>query len=190
VFSSTAATSTGSNSVPDRLLDREALLELLRELAERLNRRGVRANIYIVGGAAMSLCFDARRATRDIDAVVLHGHGALMDEVRDMGRLHNLPSTWLNELAVMYVSRTADPAPASVFDHPFLTVAAASAEHLLAMKLAASRGGDVRDIKILLQVCDCSSVADAEAIFRRVFEGGDLSDRARLIVEDVLGESP
>jgi Nucleotidyltransferase of unknown function (DUF6036) len=175
--------------VSDRLLDREALLELLSELGERLSRRGVRANIYVVGGAAMSLSFDARRATRDIDAVVLHGHGALMDEVRSMARLHNLPSTWLNEQAVMYVSRTTDPAPSVVFDHPFLTVAAASAEHLLAMKLAASRGGDVGDIRILLQVCGCLSVADAEAVYRRVFEGAEPSDRARLLVEDLLGQA-
>jgi Nucleotidyltransferase of unknown function (DUF6036) len=174
--------------VSDRLFDREALLELLRELADRLSRQGVRANIYVVGSDAMSLSFDARCATRDIDAMVLHGHDVLMDEVRAMARLHDLPSTWLDEQAVMYVSRTVDPEPSAVFDHPFLTVAATSAEHLLAMKLAASRGGDVGDIKILLEVCGCLSLADAEAVYRRVFEGGDLSDRARLIVEDLLGE--
>jgi hypothetical protein len=172
----------------DRLLDRAALLGLLRELGSRLERRGVRANIYVVGGAAMSLSFDARRATRDIDAVVLEGHGVLMDEVRAMGRLHDLPSTWLNEQAVMYVSRRADPKPSPVFDHPYLTVSAASAEHLLAMKLAASRGGDVGDIRLLLTACGCSSVDDASVIYSRVFDGDHLSDKAILIVEDLLGE--
>jgi Nucleotidyltransferase of unknown function (DUF6036) len=159
-------------------------------LGSRLERRGVRANIYVVGGAAMSLSFDSRRSTRDIDAVVLEGHGVLMDEVRAMGRLHDLPSTWLNEQAVKYVSRRPDPKPSPVFDHPFLTVSAASAEHLLAMKLAASRGGDVADIRLLLAACECVSVDDARVIFARVFDGKQLTEKARLIVEDVLGEGP
>jgi predicted amidohydrolase YtcJ len=55
----------------DELLDREALLELLGALADRLKARGVRASVYVIGGAAISLVFDARRATRDIDSVVL-----------------------------------------------------------------------------------------------------------------------
>ena len=36
-------------------LDREALIALLDDLAGRLERRNVRAQVYIVGGAAMSL---------------------------------------------------------------------------------------------------------------------------------------
>ena len=55
----------------DQLLDRDALLEPLDALAERLKERGVRASVYVIGGAAISLVFDARRATRDIDSVVL-----------------------------------------------------------------------------------------------------------------------
>jgi hypothetical protein len=63
------------------LFDRSGILELLTALAERLWVRGVHANIYVIGGAAISLVFDARRATRDVDSVVLSGHGPLMDEV-------------------------------------------------------------------------------------------------------------
>ncbi len=168
------------------MFDRRALLELLGELGDRLSRRGVRANVYIIGGAAISLSFDARRATRDIDAVVLSGHTALMEEVRAIARARGLPTTWLNEQAAMYVARQVDPRPAAVFDHANLTVAAASAEHLLAMKLAASRGSDVSDIKLLLDACDCTRVDQARAIFQRVFDGQNLPDKALLIIEDLL----
>ena len=51
--------------------DRSELVALFADLAGRLQRRGVRASIYVVGGAAMALVFDERRATRDVDSVVL-----------------------------------------------------------------------------------------------------------------------
>jgi len=37
------------------------------------------ADVYIFGGAAMALAYDARRATRDIDAV-FHPHGVVQAE--------------------------------------------------------------------------------------------------------------
>ena len=73
-----------------------------------------------------------------------------------------------------------------MFDHPNLSVAAASGEHLLAMKLAASRGADTGDIRLLLDHCGCTSIDDVESLFSRVFVGESLSDRARLLVEDLL----
>ena len=53
----------------DPLLDRAAIQDAFRRLSERLARRGVVADIYVIGGAAMTLAYDARRSTRDIDAV-------------------------------------------------------------------------------------------------------------------------
>ncbi|MEV0807258.1 hypothetical protein [Micromonospora sp. NPDC050200] len=56
-------------SLDDPLLDRAAIEDAFRRLGDRLARRGVVADLYIFGGAAMALAYDARRATRDIDAV-------------------------------------------------------------------------------------------------------------------------
>jgi Nucleotidyltransferase of unknown function (DUF6036) len=56
-------------SPEDPLLDRKAIEEAFRRLGDRLARRGIVADIYVFGGAAMGLAYDARRATRDIDAV-------------------------------------------------------------------------------------------------------------------------
>ena len=51
------------------LLDRHGIEDAFRRLGDRLARRGVVADVYVFGGAAMSLVYDSRRATRDIDAV-------------------------------------------------------------------------------------------------------------------------
>jgi Nucleotidyltransferase of unknown function (DUF6036) len=174
----------------DELLDRGALLELLGALADRLKVRGVRASVYVIGSAAISLVFDARRATRDIDSVVLEGRGPLMEEVQRLGRERGLPGSWLTEQAAMYVSRRSDDHKAMVFDHSNLVVAAASPEHLLAMKLQAARATDAADVCLLLGVLGIDSVGRASEVLDVVFPGTTLSDRARLLVEDILGSAP
>ena len=51
----------------DVLLGRPELERAFTNLGERLARRGVVADIFIVGGAAMALAYDAARVTRDVD---------------------------------------------------------------------------------------------------------------------------
>jgi hypothetical protein len=44
-------------------------LTALEALGEELTGKGVRGQIFIVGGAAMALAYSTRRVTKDIDAV-------------------------------------------------------------------------------------------------------------------------
>lgn len=100
-------------SAEDPLLDRAAIEDAFRRLGERLHRRGVVADLYIFGGAAMALAYDARRATRDIDAV-FQPHGVVLDEARAVADELGLPHWWLNEQASAYVAPGGDTtAPAS-----------------------------------------------------------------------------
>ncbi len=165
------------------LFDREGITELLTELDGRLNRRGVRGRIYVVGGAAIALSFDTRRSTRDIDAVVLDAHGALFDEVRAMARAHGLADTWLNEQASVYAN-IDDVAAPIVYSGPNLSVTAGSARHLLAMKARASRASDVADIRFLARHLNLSTATEIERVASEVF-GEPLGDRQRLVVEDI-----
>ena len=58
----------------DVLLGRAELERAFTALGERLARRGVVADVFVVGGAAMALAYDAARVTRDVDArFVPHG---------------------------------------------------------------------------------------------------------------------
>ncbi|GAA4239553.1 hypothetical protein GCM10022254_60120 [Actinomadura meridiana] len=80
------------------LLDRAAIADILRKLGDCLARRGVTADIYVGGGAAKALAYDARGATRDIDAV-FEPHGIVLEEVRALVRELALPQWRLNEQA-------------------------------------------------------------------------------------------
>ncbi|HXL88618.1 MAG TPA: hypothetical protein VN969_06460 [Streptosporangiaceae bacterium] len=66
-------------SDPSPLLDRERLEEAFRRLGDRLARRGVVADLYVFGGAAMALAYDSRRTTSDVDAL-FKPHGIVLDE--------------------------------------------------------------------------------------------------------------
>lgn len=56
------------------LLDRVQLERAFTALGERLVLRGVVADAFVVGGAAMALAYDATRVTRDVDSLfVPHG---------------------------------------------------------------------------------------------------------------------
>jgi hypothetical protein len=78
-------------SLDDPLLDRAAIEDAFCRLGERLARRGVVGDLYVFGGAAMALAYDARRATRDIDAV-FQPHGVVLDEARAVAGELGLPS--------------------------------------------------------------------------------------------------
>jgi hypothetical protein len=171
----------------DPLLNRAAIEDAFRRLGERLVRRGVVADLYVFGGAAMALAYDARRATRDIDAV-FQPHGIVLDEANAVADELGLPRWWLNEQASVYVAPGGDPAARRIFDHPGLRVSAASPEHLLAMKVLAARRRDGDDIRFLIKHLGLSSVEEILALCGEVFPDEDVPERARLIVEDAVAE--
>jgi hypothetical protein len=119
------------------LLERKDIESAFTRLGERLARRGVVADIYVIGGAAMAMAYDARRSTRDIDAV-FEPHGVVREEADAVAAELGLPRWWLNEQASTYVAPGGDAEAPRVFEGRGIRVAAASARHLLAMKTLAA----------------------------------------------------
>ncbi len=169
----------------DPLLDRAAIEHAFRRLGERLSRRGMTADVYVIGGAALAMAYDARRATRDIDAV-FQPHGAVLEEAWAVADELGLPRWWLNDQASAYVARGGDSHAPRVFEHPGLRVSAASAEHLLAMKVLAARRRDVDDIRFLVDRLGLTTVDEILALCADVFPEEPVPDRARLVLEDAL----
>ncbi len=66
--------------------------------------------------------------------------------------------------------------------------AAASPEHLLAMKVLAARRRDADDIRHLVRHLGLSTVKDVLALCADVFPDEEVPGRARLVLEDVFGE--
>ena len=68
----------------------------LAELDEELNTLDVRGEVFIVGGAAMAIAYDARRSTADADAVFVPSTEVRLAASRVASRLE-LEADWLND---------------------------------------------------------------------------------------------
>jgi hypothetical protein len=171
----------------DRLLDRQLLERAFGLLADKLRRRGVVGELHVFGGAAMVLAFDARAGTRDVDAL-FEPDGPMLDAAREVAVELGLPRSWLNDQAGSYVSGRAGRGT-PVYDHPNLRVMTTPAEHLLAMKVRAARAArDADDIRLLLQTLELDAVEEVTEVVVRCFPDDSLSDRSRLLLEDLFAE--
>lgn len=119
-------------------------------LSEEFSSTSDRAEIVVVGGAALVLLFRARETTKDVDAVFLRPTAAEFRAAasRVAARL-DLPLDWLNDGAKGYlVGVTIGEV---LYESPHLIARAASLEQLLAMKLSAWRDAiDRDDARVLL----------------------------------------
>ena len=124
------------------------LQSLFQELSESLQSRGLQAQIFVVGGAAMALAYDHQRLTRDVDALFQPAR-ELRDIAAEIGERHGLEPDWLNDGAKGYMPPN-DEHPQTVFESEALLVQVPSPEYLLAMKLHAAR--DDRDLNDAAQL--------------------------------------
>ena len=168
------------------LLDREQLERAFKAPGERLVRRGVIADIFVVGGAAMALAYDATRVTRDVDSLFVP-HGVVFEEARNVAHDLGLPPWWLNEQASVYISGKDDPGKRRVFDHPGLRVTAASPRHIFAMKALAARTRDIDDLRLLANVIGVDSAETAIQICAEFFPDEDVPLRAAAILQELFG---
>src|SRR3954451_10499572 len=129
-------------------MDREEIVALLTELGATLHGRGVDGEMYVVGGAAIALAYDARRSTRDIDAI-FEPKLAIYEAAAEVAERFELPAGWLND-AVKGFLAGEDPNAAPILDVPGLRCLAASPRMLLALKVLAHRAGEDEDDVLLL----------------------------------------
>lgn len=113
-------------------------------LSAELPAESTRAEIVVVGGAALVLLFGTRASTKDVDAYfVAPAASTLRASAAAVASRLNLPDDWLNDGAKGYMVglTTGD----TLFETPQLVVRSASIPQLLAMKLAAWRDAIDRD---------------------------------------------
>ncbi len=169
-------------------MDRGEILRALSALGLRLAGRGVVGELYVVGGAAIALAFDERRATRDIDAV-FEPKLVVYEEAARVADELNLPEGWLNDGVKGFLAGP-DPWPTTVFEVPGLRVQSASAEMLLALKCLAHRlGEDDGDVRLLARHLGLTDPEDVLDLVVRVF-GQRVDLRVQLFVREVLPTAP
>jgi hypothetical protein len=166
-------------------VDRDELLDALTALGRKLLTRGVQGDLYLVGGAAMALAYDARRTTRDIDAV-FEPKLLIYEAAAEIAEERGWAPDWLND-AVKGFLPGPDPFDGPVFDLPGLRVQAASPQMLLALKVLAARvGEDDDDVAQLAGLAGLSTAGEVLDLAEQLVGTQRLTSRSRFFVEAVF----
>jgi hypothetical protein len=165
--------------------DRQGIISALQALDAELGRVGVRGEVFVVGGAAIALAYDARRATKDVDAVF-----APTTEIRSASRrvadAQGLEPDWLNDAAKAFMPGD-DPNRIGVYEGTNLSVAAASPRFLLAMKILSARGDrDLADIKLLYPLVGYETADEGLDLVAETYPEAIIPPRTQFFLEEMF----
>ena len=170
-------------------LDRNRIMKLFETLSARLAARGIRGQLYIVGGSAMIVGYGRERTTRDVDARIDYAKDEVLAAADEIAAEQGLDPNWLNENARLFMPPARDDRARTVFNTPGLVVTGASAEHMLAMKIDAARNSDEDDIGVLVDQLGITSADQALEIYRTVLPHTATVDaRRRELVSKIVDE--
>ena len=117
------------------LLTKEDIEQYLKELDLALQQVDAKGEICLYGGAVMCVVYEARPATKDIDAV-FRPIREIRNAVAQIAQAHDLPDDWLNDAVKGFV--VAHP-QRILLNLPNLQVYVPEPDYLLAMKTLAAR---------------------------------------------------
>jgi hypothetical protein len=167
-------------------LRREEIEAALTALDAELQRRGVRAELYLVGGAVMCLALDARPATKDVDAWFTEPQ-AVRAAALIVAKAMGLPEDWLNDAAKAFIPQNAGFERWRALAN--LDVLVADERTLLAMKCAAARTSeDAGDIAFLAKRLKLATSAEILAVILSYFPAERLPVRTRLLLEEMFDD--
>lgn len=167
-------------------LSRDDLIAGLRDLVRLLHDDGLETSVYIVGGAALALSYDAGRGTTDDIDAKLSPEAHCLGHAAEVGRARGWATDWLNTSADVFIPIARDAGWQLLWSDDVTHVWVASAECLLAMKLKASRRGrDTDDIALLLARLGLTSVEQAEELFESFFPGEIVEPKGIRILTDI-----
>ena len=169
------------------MLTADKIRELFTLLEAALEREGVVGEVYIVGGAVMTLAFAARPSTNDVDAVFTPKE-VVRRAARRVARDADVDPDWLNDAVKGFLGERGEFS--TWLDLPHLKVFTPVPEYLLAMKCIAFRLGpefhDEEDVRCLLRYLNVERARDALAIVERYFPSDQIPPKTRLALEELL----
>jgi Nucleotidyltransferase of unknown function (DUF6036) len=170
-----------------QLLTRQSILAALERLSDLLEARQVKADLFVVGGAAMVLAFKARPATRDIDAIFKRKN-EVFKAAAQVAREQHLPDEWLSNGVKRFIGRP-DRRPTPILDLPGLRVMVGSPDYLLAMKILADRHDrDREDLRFLIRLLGLKSVRAVARVFRDVYPTDVIAADTRARIAEIIAE--
>ena len=181
--------------------NKENLDFYLRELAKEYRKLGgkqMKAEIVLVGGAAVLTGYGFREMTTDIDAII-RASGAMKDAINHVGDRYHLPNGWLNadfQSTASYSKELVLHSEYVCTRSNVLEIRTIRGEYLVAMKLVSGRRykADLSDIVGILNEQQLSGdpidFSMIDKAMRELYGSWDkVDDYARAVLEKALASS-
>jgi hypothetical protein len=162
----------------------EEITQYLTELNEELRLMDIKGEVSLFGGAVMCLVYDARPATKDVDAIFKP-----TSEIRiAIGRIaarHGLNEDWLNDAVKGYWAKHKERV---LFDLSNLTVFVPEPDYLLAMKAIAARDPfyDREDVRRLIEILGLKKPQDVFAIIEKYYPKNQIKPATQYFIEEIF----
>ncbi len=128
------------------LMDKDKLLEVFVYLNQRLKENQLQLEITVYGGSIMTMVYDNRPATKDIDCVFSEINSKLLENILDTTKFtFSLPDNWINEEIKEPLKSLIKEDKETFRTFSNLKILKPKTEQLLAMKILAARSEPAKD---------------------------------------------
>lgn len=156
------------------LMDKDKLLKIFDYLNERLKENQLQLEITLYGGSIMTMVYDNRPATKDVDCVFSETNSKLLEKILEMTEFtFNLSKDWIKERikeplkSILKEDKETYKETYKVYSN--LKILKPKAEQLLAMKILAARPESAKDFVDAYILCkDLNITTKAELL--NIFE--------------------
>ncbi|MCG8360428.1 MAG: hypothetical protein MI920_33105 [Kiloniellales bacterium] len=179
--------------------DRESIEAAFVRIGQRALEAGKVVEITVYGGSALVLTFNARPATRDVDAVFEADRAFLRDLAKQIAVENGWDEGWLNDGVKGFLSHADRESDSRRLFRSYpteegagLRVFVATPAYLFAMKCIAMRisgveeSRDVEDIKLLAAEIGVRTLDDAIAIVENFYPADRIPPRTRFGLEEIV----
>ena len=176
-------------------LSRIDILRGLKRLDAMASQAEKVVEIAIYGGAALSLAFDMRVTTRDVDAVIHGSPGFVRACAARIAADEGWPVDWLNDGVKGFLSPREELRLMREFQAPAgkgLRILVPTPEYLFAMKCMAMRpeglegSHDISDIEALATIAGIPDAKSALELVESFYPRGEIPPKVRFGVEEIM----
>lgn len=168
-------------------VSKELFLEILETLDKKLEENRLELTLNIYGGTVMMACFDARPATKDVDA--LFETSPIIDNILvDIAETYALHEGWINQDIKEPLKNVKKENLKEIYKFKNLKVLAPSAEQMLAMKILSARPEPYRDFsdaEYLIKYLKIETLEQVMNIFDKYVGRRFLGNRQKMFINYV-----
>ncbi len=165
-------------------VSKELFLEILETLDEKLEENRLVLTLNLYGGTVMMVCFDARPATKDVDAL-FETSPIIENILTEIAETYNLHKGWINQDIKEPLKNLKKENLKEIYKFKNLKVLAPSAEQMLAMKLLSARPEPYRDFtdaEYLIKHLKIETLEQLMTIFQKYIGRKYLGDRQKMFL--------